>query len=140
MNNMMRMTPFRDFERLMDRWRWPLDEGALETRGWMPSVDIDESADSFLVKVEVPEVKPEDLQVEVDHGVLTVRGERRTDSEDRKHHRSERFYGSFERSFRLPENVREDAIRAEHRDGMLYIQMDKHDIHRKPRKLEIKAG
>lgn len=139
--NLMRYTPFQEFENLFENWRWPLDEGRLEMRNaqrWLPSVDIEETDPSFVIKVEVPEVNREDLKVEVNQGVMTVSGERRAEAQDRKRHRSERYYGRFERSFTLPDNVREDGIRAEHKDGMLYIYMDKQDIGRKPRQLEIK--
>jgi HSP20 family protein len=138
-----RYTPFRDFEDFLSNWRSPLETGELPgfkgTR-WMPSVDITESDKEYLLKVEVPEVNKEDLNVEVNDGMLTIRGERREETEDAKAHRIERFYGTFERSFKLPDNVREENISAEQKDGMLYLHLTKSDIGKTPRKLDIKAA
>jgi HSP20 family protein len=90
---------------------------------WRPSVDITEEDKEFLIKVEIPEVKKEDLELEVDNGILIIKGERREHVKDEKRHRIERFYGNFERSFTLPENVREDGVSAKMDDGMLYIHL-----------------
>jgi HSP20 family protein len=143
--NITRYTPFRDFESFLSNWRSPFEAGdweGLKGARWMPSVDIEETDKEFLLKVEVPEVKKEDLHIEVDHGVLTIRGERQEEkeTENKKLHRVERFYGSFERSFTLPENVREENIEAEQKDGMLYLHLRKSDITRSPRKLDIRAA
>lgn len=140
--NITRYSPFRDFENFLGNRRLLQDEGPFNlTRrgGWTPSVDISETDDEFLVKVEIPEVKKEDLHVEVANGILTLKGERREVTEDKKLHRTERFYGSFERSFSLPDNVREDNINAEQKDGMLYIHLGKTEIEQTPLKLDIKV-
>lgn len=138
-----RYTPFRDFEDFLSNWRSPFETGEFPgftgTR-WMPSVDITESDKEYLLKVEVPEVRKEDLHIEVVNGMLTIRGERREETEDRKLHRVERFYGTFERSFKLPEDVREENIKAEQKDGMLYLHLRKSDIGKTPRKLDIKVA
>ena len=138
-----RLTPFKDFEDFFANLHWPRHENALQlmTRAdWAPSVDISESEDEFLIKVEVPEVKKEDLNVQVNNGMLNISGERHHEMEDKKLHRTERYFGHFERSFKLPENVREDSIRAEQKDGMLYIHLGKTEIEPAPRKLEIKVS
>lgn len=142
--NITRYTPFRDFENFLSNWRSPFEPAEWEGfRGgrWMPSVDIEETDKEFLLKVEVPGVKQDDLHIEVDHGVLTIRGERQEEkqTDEKKLHRIERFHGSFERSFTLPENVREENIEAERKDGMLYLHLRKSDITRSPRKLSIKT-
>jgi len=139
-----RYTPFRDFENFLENWRWPLegtDIGFVKHGDWMPSVDISETGKEFLVKVEIPEVAKDDVHVEVANGMLTIKGERREEKEvtGKKLHRKECFYGRFERSFSLPENVREDTITAEHKDGMLYIHLGKAEIEKAPRKLEIEV-
>lgn len=141
--NITKYSPFRDFENFLGNWRWPQDQGYGQLVGqgaWMPSVDITETDEEFLVKVEIPEVRKEDLDVEVNNGMLVIKGERREEKEDRKLHRTERFYGHFERSFSLPDNVREDNISAEQRDGMLYIHIGKTEIETSPRKLDIKVN
>ncbi len=146
--NIMRYTPFRDFENLLENWRFPrlpyegADLGFVRHGEWMPSVDISESDKEFVLKVEIPEVRKDDVHVEVANGMLTIRGERREEKEttEKKLHRKELFYGRFERSFALPDNVREDAITAEQKDGMLYVRLGKAEIEKAPRKLEIKVN
>jgi HSP20 family protein len=140
--NITRYTPFRDFGNLLGNWRLPLemDEFTGQEGRWLPSVEISESDDQYLVKLEIPEVKKKDLEVEVADGMLTIRGERRMETTDQKKHRTERFYGSFERSFSLPDDVQEQDIAAEQKDGMLYISLRKSDLKKPARKLEIKAS
>lgn len=143
MNKARHLTPFKDFEDFFANLHWPRHENALQlmTRAdWVPSVDISEADDEFLIKVEVPEVRKEDLNVQVNNGMLNISGERHHGMEDRKLHRTERYFGHFERSFKLPENVREDMIRAEQKDGMLYVHLGKPEIEPAPRKLEIKVS
>jgi HSP20 family protein len=143
MKTMKEWTPFKDFEDFFANMRWPRNDAAMQlmTRAdWSPSVDISETDSEFLIKVEVPEVKKEDLHVQVDSGMLTISGERHHEMEDKKLHRTERFFGRFERSFKLPENVREDTIRADQKNGMLYIHLGKTEIEKAPRKLEIKVS
>lgn len=141
--NIVKRTPFRDFENFMSGWRWPLaDEGMDFSRSmtWRPSVDISEAEKEFLIKLEIPEVKKQDLKVEVENGILSVKGERREEVEDKKRHRSERFYGKFERSFTLPDNVREDGVKADMKDGMLYVHLNKTELPQSAKKHEIKVG
>jgi HSP20 family protein len=143
MKAMREWTPFKDFEDFFANMQWPRHENAMQlmTRSdWAPAVDISESEKEFLIKVEVPEVDKKDLHVQVDNGMLNITGERNYEMEDRKLHRRECFYGHFERSFKLPENVKEESIRAEQKDGMLYIHLDKTEIEKAPRKLEIKVS
>lgn len=141
--NMMRYSPFRGMENLLGQRRWLLDDpefSSMNVSNWMPAVDVSETEKEYLIKVEVPEVTGKDLHVEVENGVLTVSGERRKETEDKKQHRIERFYGHFERSFSLPENVSEDDILADHKDGMLYLHLRKSVTERMPKKREIKIN
>lgn len=141
--NIVKRTPFRDFENFMSGWRWPWGEEGLELSSpmaWRPSVDITEEDKEFLIKVEIPEVRKEDLHVEVENGILNIKGERREELKDRKQHRTERFYGKFERSFTLPENVRDGGVSANMDDGMLYIHMAKTELPKSARKHEIKVS
>jgi HSP20 family protein len=92
---------------------------------FMPLADIVEREKEYLIKLDLPEVPKEDVKVTFDDGVLTVRGDRKVEKEEKgeKVHRTERYYGMFERSFVLPEDVDVTAIRAESKDGVLTIHM-----------------
>lgn len=141
--NIVKRTPFRDFENFMSGWQLPwAHEGMDVSRAmaWRPSVDITEEDKEFLIKVEIPEVKKEDLELEVDNGILIIKGERREHVKDEKRHRIERFYGNFERSFTLPENVREDGVSAKMDDGMLYIHLTKTELPKGAAKHQIKVS
>lgn len=117
--------------------RWPrvaLDDGAkLE---WRPSTDISETDKEYLIRAELPAVKKEDIKVTLDYGVLTIQGERKQEQEHKseKVHRLESFYGSFARSFALPENVNAETIRCESKDGVLTVHVPKAQIE----KLKVK--
>ena len=94
---------------------------------WMPRVDITEADATFSIQMEVPGVKKEDVSVTVDGGVLTIRGERKreTEASGRTFHRIERLRGGFARSFKLPENVDEAGIGAAFKEGVLTITLPK---------------
>ncbi len=141
--------PFREMEEILDRFghsrrRFPMpkSEGGQEIMtlaDWTPTVDISESEHEYLIKVELPEVRKEDVKVAVNQGVLTIQGERKLEREEKnkKYHRVERAYGSFARSFTLPEEVEGDSIKARHKDGMLYLHLAKSEA-AKPKAVEIK--
>lgn len=138
--------PFQEMEAMFDRYTrdlaWPRkgSQEIMETGDWAPRVDISETDDAFAIKVEIPEVKRDDVKVTVENGVLTFRGERRKEKEEKekKFHRVERYYGVFTRSFTLPDNVNETKIEASFRDGMLYLQLPKTEIP-KTEAIEIKV-
>ncbi len=125
--------PFRDwpvltqemnrlFERPLARW-WPTGaEGQ-----WLPEVDIVDQKDQILVKADLPGIKKEDFEVEVADGVLTIKGERKEETERKngKTYRLERSYGSFLRSFALPAGVDESKVNASYKDGVLEITIPK---------------
>jgi HSP20 family protein len=105
---------------------------ALEGNGarkmeWSPSADISETATEYVIRVDLPAVKKEDVKVTLDQGVLAISGERKrqTDDKNEKFHRVESFYGTFERSFSLPENVNADAVRCDSKDGILTVHIPK---------------
>jgi len=106
----------------------------------LPSVDIIEDDKEFLVKAELPEVKREDVHVTVQDGVLTIQGERKIqrDQKNQRFHRSERAYGSFSRSFTLPDGADATRLRAEFKDGLLKIHMPKTEK-TKAKQIEIKV-
>lgn len=94
---------------------------------WSPSADISETDKEFLIRAELPAVRKEDAKVSVEDGMITISGERKHESEEKgeKYHRVESFRGSFTRSFYLPENVDEAAIRCESKDGVLTVHLPK---------------
>jgi HSP20 family protein len=137
--------PFREIEDMVDRYTkavgWPrqASQEVMTTGDWTPRVDIAETEKEFVIKAEIPEVKKEDVKVTVDNGVLTIRGERKQEKEEKgkKYHRIERYYGSFTRSFTLPENVDDTKIEASFKDGILNLQVPK-SREAKPKAAEIK--
>ena len=109
--------------------RWPrltLNDGAGQLE-WRPSADISETDKEYLIRAELPAVKKEGVKVTLDNGVLTIQGERKHEKEDKneKYHRIEAIYGSFQRSFTLPENVDAEAIHCESKDGILTVHVPK---------------
>lgn len=138
--------PFREMEDLLARFRTGFPRTALAEReftpmaDWSPAVDIAENEKEYLVKAELPGVDKNDVKVQVHNGVLCISGERRFEKEekDERHHRVERAYGSFTRSFVLPEDVAQDAISAEDKDGILTVHLPKTEA-RKPKATEIKV-
>lgn len=112
----------------------------IATGDWSPRVDIAETDEAFVIKAEIPEVNKEDVKVTVDNGVLTIQGERKQEKEEKgkKFHRVERYYGSFTRSFTLPDNVDETKIKASFKDGMLNLQIHKSEKV-KPKVIQVKV-
>jgi HSP20 family protein len=94
---------------------------------WAPSADISETDKEYVIRVELPAVKKEDVKVTLDQGVLTILGERKqqTDDKNERFHRVESFHGSFERSFSLPENVNADTVSCDSKDGILTVHIPK---------------
>ena len=121
---------------------WPRTGGqeTLATEDWAPRVDIAESDKEFMIKVEIPEVKKEDIRIAVNNGFLTIRGHRKKEEEEKgkKFHRVERYYGSFSRSFMLPDNIDETKIEASFEDGILNLQVPKTE-EAKQRTIEVKV-
>ena len=103
-------------------------------------MDISEDDKEFLIKAELPEVKKEDVKVTVKEGVLTIRGERKSEKEEKgkKYHRMERFYGSFERSFTLPDEIEAGQITSEYKEGVLTVRLPKNPS-AKPKSIEVKV-
>jgi len=105
--------PFREMEDMFERssrpfgWRHRGGQELMTSGDWVPRVDIAETDKEFIIKAELPEVKKDEVSVTVDNGVLTLRGERKQEKEEKgkKFHRVERFYGSFTRSFTLTGGV-----------------------------------
>ena len=133
---LIRWEPLRELDDIFGRYtpflgRLPVNGFATgaepEARAWTPAANISETETDYLIKAELPEVSKEDVKVTVDEGVITISGERRNELEhkDEKVHRIESFYGSFSRSFRLPEDADVDAIQAESKNGVLKVRVPK---------------
>lgn len=114
---------------------------ALTVAQWSPLVDITEDEQEYLIKAELPDMKKEDVRLTVENEVLTISGERKFEKEEKgkKYHRIERAYGSFVRSFSLPEDADESMVSADFKDGMLQIHLPKSQK-AKPKAIEIKVG
>jgi HSP20 family protein len=143
--------PMRDMEEIQNRLaslfgrRLPLrKEGAEEgftLTEWSPPVDIAEDEKEYTIKAELPGVNKEDVKVTVEGGVLSITGERKAEKEekDKKYHRIERNYGTFVRSFTLPEGAASEKVSAEFKDGVLKVHLPK-DETAKPKSIEVKIG
>jgi HSP20 family protein len=151
MNGMVRWDPFQELQTWSDRMSRLLgsegraasrrDEENFATGSWVPPVDIVEGKDKIQLKVELPGFKEDQVQLTVEDGLLTIRGERKFEGEnkDENYHRIERSYGTFVRSFTLPRTVDQNGIQANFADGILSVEMSKRE-ETKPRQIQIKAG
>jgi HSP20 family protein len=108
---------------------------------WEPLADITEDDKEYIIKAELPDVKKEDVKVTVENGVLTIAGERRFEKEEKKkkYHRVERAYGTFVRSFALPDLAHADRVKAEFKDGMLTVHVPKSE-RAKAKQVEVKVS
>ena len=104
-----------------------VSQRVVEGSGWTPRVDIAETTDAFCVKADIPGVNPEDIEISLHKGVLTVRGERKTDDEVNEGNftRRERYRGTFSRQFNLPETADEETVSARSANGVLEITIPK---------------
>src|SRR5678815_747729 len=125
---------YREMEEMSDRlnrffgtWTRPIDKEVLKLADWTPVVDIEETEKFYLVKAELPEIPKEYVKVTVENGVLTIEGERKQEKEEKgkKFHRIERSYGTFLRTFAVPENADAMKISAEFKDGVLRVFLPK---------------
>lgn len=114
---------------------------ALTVAQWSPLVDITEDEKEYLIKAELPDMKKEDVRLTVEDNVLAISGERKFEKEEKskKYHRVERAYGSFVRSFSLPEDADGSKVTADFKDGMLHVHLPK-SVQAKPKAIEIQVG
>ena len=120
--------------------QWQAATGA-STRAWAPALDIAEGKDAYLVTVELPGVKLDDLEITLEDGLLTIQGERHfaNDSSEEQFHRVERSSGTFRRSITLPAHVEADAVEASMEDGVLRILVPKAED-AKPKRIQVTPG
>jgi HSP20 family protein len=155
MTTMMRWDPFQDLRSTQDEMAQmsPMLAHALGlharqqgndramTTAWAPALDISERKDAYLVTVEVPGVEPEDLDITMEDGLLTIKGERQftSESSEQQFHRVERRYGAFRRSITLPAQVQTDQIEATFDNGVLQIVVPKAE-EAKPKRIQVRPG
>lgn len=134
--NMTVWNPFREMENMLNRYTHATGRG-LDTMGldtdmelteWAPTVDIKENDDSYMILADLPGVAKDDIDVRLDNGVLSISGEKHVDKETGKgtrHHRTERFHGSFSRRFTLPSTIDAEKVNADYKDGVLTLAIPK---------------
>ena len=142
----VRFEPFRDllttqreFDRLFKEAFSPMSgETEVSTRSWAPPVDIYETEDAIVLKAELPGIDPKDVEVRVEDNTLYLKGERNYEKEvnEQNYHRIERSYGSFARSFSLPNSIDAEKVKAEYKDGLLTLTMPKRE-EAKPKTIKI---
>jgi len=136
LNKVTTWNPLREMEEAQNRFNpfflagFPNRMGSgeihsLTVADWSPEVDISEDDRGYLLKADLPEMKKDDVRVTVEDGILSVSGERKTEKEDhkKKFHRIERSFGTFRRSFTLPEDADSTKVTAEFRDGVLKVHL-----------------
>lgn len=122
---------------------WPrraAEIGGARKAEWSPSADISETDKEYVIRMDLPAVRKEDVKVTLDQGSLAISGERKQHSDDKneKFHRVESCYGSFERSFSLPDNVNPDTVRCDSRDGVLTVHIPKIEApQQKPKQIAV---
>ena len=129
MAEVMLWRPIQDLKREMDRiWQEFFGKSlATEQMEWVPAVDVSETDDAVIVKVDLPGVKPEDMEISLSDNVLVIKGEKKREETEKKEnfYRMERFYGTFMRTIQLPCEVQEDKVEAHYKDGVLKIVLPK---------------
>ena len=148
--NLVRWDPLRELGEVSERFNRLVSRPAVrgENRNetmtvadWIPTVDISETEDEYLIKADLPEVKREDVKITVQERVLTIQGERAQEREEtgNRYHRVERTYGNFARSFTLPDYVDDTKVTAEFKEGVLKLHLPKSEKAR-PRAIEVKVA
>src|SRR5262249_24048172 len=145
--SIVRYDPFRDLRTLQEEVNrlftgsmGRFDDEGIARGSWSPNVDIYEKKDQIVLEAELPGMKREDLDLSVENNVITLRGERHFEKKDEadNYHRVDRAYGSFLRSFTLPNTVSAEGATAEYRNGVLRVTLPKKE-ETKARRIEIKA-
>ena len=130
------------FERFLREAFSPVSgEGEVSTRTWAPPVDIYENGDNLVLKAELPGVNPEEVEIRVEDNTLYLKGERKFEKEvkEQNYHRIERSYGTFTRTFSLPNSIDADKVGANYKDGVLTLTMPKKE-EAKPKTIKINVS
>jgi HSP20 family protein len=137
--------PWREMNRVQEEMARLFEDRfaprAGESLGWTPATDIYEDEEGVSLKFELAGVEPKDVDLRFENGVLTIKGERKMENEEKKenYHRVELSYGSFNRSFSLPPTVDEDKIEAQSKSGVLVIHLPK-KAEAKPKSIQVKVN
>ena len=145
--SLIRWEPFNGIDEALNRLpaffgRWPrtIDFAGKEALEWSPSVDISETDAEYLIRADLPAVKKEDIHITVDERLLTISGERRQKTEEKKEksHRIETMYGKFSRTFTLPDNADTANIHADAKEGVITVHVAKTKAEaRKPTEIKV---
>jgi HSP20 family protein len=152
MKTLTTWNPLREMEEFQNRFstvfggfptfpfRFPKNGDRFKMPNWSPLVDIIEDDHEYLFKADLPEMRKDDVKVTIENGILYISGERRTEKEEkkRKFHRLERFFGTFERTFTVPEDADTTKIVADFHDGVLLVHLPKRPMP-KPQAIEVKV-
>jgi HSP20 family protein len=130
----------REVNRLFDTSRFSDEESSVAASDWMPAVDIKEEKDRFIIQADLPGVDPKDIEITMENGILTLKGQRisETKEETEKYKRIERVRGTFLRRFSLPETVAADRIAAKSKNGVLEVVVPKGSA-TQPRKINVEG-
>lgn len=131
----------KEMDNLLNRFFGRSTFGEAFGEEWSPTMDVSETANSIVVKAELPGLEAKDIDVSISSDVLTIKGERKKEKEEEgeHYHYSERYYGSFQRSFRLPSTIQADKIEASFEKGVLKITLPKtEEAKKKEIKIEVK--
>jgi len=144
MNHLMQWNPFAEFGTLHRELATLIDGRTANSNAvaeWAPVVDIIEDEKAYVIKAELPEVRKEDVHVQLEDGVLTLSGERKIEKEEKtkKYHRVERAYGVYSRSFALPEDANADKVEASYKDGVLTVSVAKAEK-AEPKKIAVRVN
>ena len=145
MATLNRWDPLRDLARLQEEMNRAFDDRLVsrggESVGWTPACDIFEDEEGVSLRFDLAGVEPKDVDIRFENGVLTLRGERKLEREDKRenYHRVELAYGTFTRSFSLPGTIDAEKIRAESKNGLLVVHLPKKP-EAKPKSIQVKVS
>jgi HSP20 family protein len=147
MANITRWDPFQEMMTLREAMNQLFEDSVVRPsqlrggQGFVPALDLSETADGYVVEAALPGLKPEDVEITLENNVLTIKGQTRRESEDknRNYHRVERSFGSFQRTIGLPSTVKGDQIKASLNNGILRLDIPKAE-EVKPRRINVSGG
>src|SRR3954470_1864571 len=136
-----RIDPFRELASFFETFTEPTGKDQLTAGSFVPPVDVYEDEHNLVLKLEIPGLNDEDINVSVENNTLTVQGERKFEKEEKEenYRRIERQYGSFTRSFSLPPTVNPESVQANYEKGVLKIKLEK-KAEAKPKQIKVNVG
>ncbi len=136
----IRWDPFREMTQLQNRFDRLFEAVGGRQESWLPAVDVFDTQDAVVLKAELAGMNPDDIQIEVEDNVLTIKGERKFEEkvDEERYYRVERRFGSFQRSLALPQGVKSDQIDAAYDEGILTVTVPKAE-QEKPKRIEVQA-